>query len=281
MSLSFLSFIMVQSTERLVSTDAERYLLIYMITVLVIVTGLIILFFVVFQKRKNKILLDKLAQERRFEKEITQVQTEIQEETLKNISRELHDNVGQLLSFANMQLNLVTTMTSDVAIDKIEDTKNVVKEAIQQVRGLSKSLNNDVISNVGLLASIQNEIHRLNKLGKIKGEVKVEGNEVEINPKDSIILFRTFQEFLSNTIKYSEADDLKVYLKYTDKVLEFTVEDNGIGFDKEKAEKGSGLINMKNRAALIQTEFSLETKPKEGVKMVLIYPLDRSSTQTT
>lgn len=263
---------MVQTTERLVSTDAERYLLIYMIAVLVIVTVLVVLFFVVFQKRKNKLLREKYERERRFEKELSQVQNEIQEETLKHIGRELHDNVGQLLSFASMQLNLVSTMTKDAVKVKIDDTLNVVKDAIQEVRGLSKSLNNEVISNLGLRESIENELDRLNKLNKIKGVLKITGEVKTINGNDSIILFRTFQEFLSNTVKYSEASTIKVSLNYSSSHLELIAEDNGKGFDQDNVAKGSGLINMKNRASLINAEFSLVSKPKKGVKLILIYP---------
>lgn len=271
---------MLQTTERLVSTDAERYLLTYMIAVLVIVTTLVILFFIVFQKRKNKLLIEKYEQQRKFEKELSQVQTEIQEETLKNIGRELHDNVGQLLSFASMQLNLVSTMTKDAVKTKVDDTLGVVKDAIEEVRGLSKSLNNDVISNLGLKESIQNEIDRLNKLDKIKGTLVINGIEQAINSNDEIILFRTFQEFLSNTIKYSEASDINVSLNYSESHLELIAEDNGKGFNQEAIKKGSGLINMKNRASLINAEFSLISKPKEGVKLVLIYPLE-GTTQNT
>lgn len=266
---------MVQTTERLVSTDAERYLLIYMIAVLIIVTTLVILFFIVFQKRKNKILLDKYEQKRKFERELANVQNEIQEETLKNVGRELHDNVGQLLSFASMQLSLVSSLATDSLKSKIDDTKDVVKDAIQEVRSLSKSLNNDVISNLGLRQSVQNEIDRLDKLKKMKCQFVVSGNEQEINANDSIILFRTFQEFMSNSIKYSEAENFRVSMEYTDTHLEFIAEDDGNGFDKEKTKLGSGLLNMKNRAALINAKYSLVSKPKEGVKLHLLYPLQK------
>ena len=104
---------MVKSSEHLVSTSAERSLLIYMIAVLVIVTGLVILFFMVFQKRKNQMLLDKIKREREFEEELVKTQTEIQEQTLKNVGQELHDNVGQLLSVANMHLSLVASLVKD------------------------------------------------------------------------------------------------------------------------------------------------------------------------
>jgi signal transduction histidine kinase len=120
---------MTQTGERLASTASERYLLIYMITVLVIITSLVILFFVVFLKRKNKLLLDKVKQQQAFEAEITQVQTETQEQILKNIGWELHDNVGQLLSFASMQLSILKMQASDDLKEKFKGTSDALKES--------------------------------------------------------------------------------------------------------------------------------------------------------
>ena len=69
-------------------------------------TLLVVLFFIVFQKRKNSLLLDKILQQRAFDLELSNAQTEIQEQTLKHIGWELHDNVGQLLAYASMQMNM-------------------------------------------------------------------------------------------------------------------------------------------------------------------------------
>ena len=264
---------MVQTAERLVSTDAERYLLLYMVLVMVLVTAFVILFFIVFQKRKNKMLLDKYEQERKFEKELIKIQEEIQEETLKNVGRELHDNVGQLLSFASMQLNLVSKLTSDKVKTKVDDTLSIVKDAIQEVRGLSKSLNNEVISSMGLRESINNEIERLNKLDTITAKLKVTGKEKRIQPNDSIILFRIVQEFMSNAIKYSEASMIKVELNYTTSYLELRAQDNGVGFNLATVNKGSGLINMENRAKLINATYSLISSTDKGVDLVISYPI--------
>lgn len=92
-----------------VSTASERYLLVYMVMVLLIITVLVIVFFVVFQKRKNKLLLERIKQQQALEEEIILAQTESQEQTLKNIGWELHDNIGQLLAFASMQLSVLKT----------------------------------------------------------------------------------------------------------------------------------------------------------------------------
>ncbi len=140
---------MVQTSKRLVSTDAERYLLVYMIAVLIIFTALFIVFFMVFQKRKNKLLLDKIKRQQKFEEEISKTQTEIQEQTLKNIGWELHDNVGQLLAVVSMQLNLLATQVSEEIKEKGNDTNKVISESLKEVRSLSKTLNNEVILNIG------------------------------------------------------------------------------------------------------------------------------------
>jgi signal transduction histidine kinase len=265
---------MVQTSKQLVSTDAERYLLIYMIAVLVIVTGLVIMFFMVFQKRKNKMLLEKIQREREFEEELVKTQSEIQEQTLKNVGQELHDNVGQLLAVANMQLTLVASLAQDSVKNKVNETKAVISDAIKEVRSLSKVLNSEVVLNLGFQESLTTEIDRLNRMNLLKAELFSSGDKgVCKNNQDAIILFRILQEFISNTVKYSKATQLTIILKYTTDNLLIIAEDNGVGFDKDKIDKGSGLINMESRARLIETEFSLTSIPNKGTKLTLNYPI--------
>lgn len=259
--------------EKIINAE-EIALILYVIIAMIGLSAMFIIFYITFQKRKNKLLLDKIDQQRKFEEEIAKTQLEIQDQTLKNVGQELHDNVGQLLSFTSMQLNLISSLASDAIKDKVEDTKSVVKDTIQEVRALSKSLNSDVILNLGLKKSIQNEVDRLNKLKIIKAELHIEGNEQELeNKKDEIILFRIIQEFFSNTNKYSEAEHLNVRLNYSENVLQITVKDDGKGFNESTIEKGSGLINMNSRASLINTKLSLQSQPGQGVELILSYPL--------
>ncbi len=263
---------MVQSTERIASTASERYLLVYMIAVLVIITSLVIVFFVVFQKRKNKLLLDKIKQQQAFEEEIAQAQTETQEQTLKNIGWELHDNIGQLLSFANMQLSILKMQVSDDVKVKFKDTTDALKESLSEVRALSKTLNNEVVLNNGFEKSITNELNRLKKMKFDSAELKIEGDKFEFtNRKHEIILFRILQEFLSNSVKYSEAKNLKISLDYQIKNLIITAKDDGKGFYIKNVEKGSGLINMKSRAALINADLQINSEPDQGVQLIINY----------
>lgn len=260
--------------DRAVSTAAERYLMVYMIAVLVIVTTLVIVFFIVFQKRKNKLLLDKIKQQQEFDEEISRAQTEIQEQTLKHIGWELHDNVGQLLAYASMQMNMLSAQVADNMKDSVNSTADVIKESLKEVRSLSKSLNNDVILNIGFEQSITNELNRLKRMKFGSAELHIKGEKKELqNKKHEIVIFRILQEFFSNSVKYSEGKNLKVRLEYKTSNLLIEASDDGKGFDVDTVEKGSGLINMKSRAELIGATFNLISKTDEGVKLSLQYPL--------
>ncbi|MGJ8593572.1 MAG: sensor histidine kinase [Aquaticitalea sp.] len=266
-------FIIFLNQDQAVSTAAERYLLAYMIAVLLIVTTLVIVFFIVFQKRKNKLLLDKIKQQQEFDEEISRTQTEIQEQTLKHIGWELHDNVGQLLAYASMQMNMLHAQVGDDMKASVNSTADVIRESLKEVRSLSKSLNNDVILNIGFEQSIANELNRLKRMKFASAELIIKGDKKELqDKKHEIIIFRILQEFFSNSVKYSEAKNLQIKLDYSPEKLRIEASDDGKGFDLATAEKGSGLINMKSRAELINSSFDLFSKPEEGVRLTLEYP---------
>ncbi|TYB73153.1 histidine kinase [Bizionia gelidisalsuginis] len=244
-----------------------------MIGVLFTVCALIIIFFIVFQKRKNKLLLEKIEREQAFQEEISITQIEIQEQTLKNIGQELHDNVGQILSVANMNMSILAMQVPAELKGSFSDTKNAVKDSLSELRALSKTLNSDVISNRGFQESITGEINRLNKLKLVNATIEIVGDPMLFTEgKQSIILFRILQECISNTVKYAQATVFKVVLNYTEEALLISAEDNGKGFDMASAEKGSGLINMKNRAELINSEFKLTSSEGNGMQLQLEYP---------
>lgn len=263
----------MQKPEQVVSTQAERYLLLYMLGVLIIICGLIVVFFTIFQRRKNQLVVEGYKQKQAFEEELGRTQLEIQEQTLKYIGRELHDNIGQLLVVATMQMNTVAKKVNDDVKPKVANASEALKEGLEGVRTLSRSLNGDVITNKGFDATLKNEINRLNKYELIDAHLNIEGQKVDFeNQKDEVILFRIIQEFFSNTLKYAEAEQLKVHVDYDAKALHIRVEDNGIGFNLKDVEQGSGMTNMKKRAEFINAQFDLNSQPNEGTVLTLIYP---------
>jgi len=253
----------------------ELLLIIYFIVVILLLTTFAIVFFITFQKRKNKLLQEKFEAEKRFERELTQSRLEIQEQTLKNVGWELHDNIGQLLSVANIQLNILSGVIEAESRSRVTDIKEIVASSLQEVRSLSKSLNNEVINYAGLEASVRNELARFERLNMINTKLEIKGDPYDLSQKDAIILFRILQEFFSNVIKHSKADLLVVSFNYTPERLEVSASDNGKGYDPESITKSSGLINMESRAELIKTKFILLSSRNTGTSLSLSYPTSR------
>ena len=252
--------------------NSTTLILIASLTVVVLVVVIIIIFSI-FQNRKVKFLFEQRANKQRFDEEITKSKLETQEQTLQNISWELHDNVGQLLSVAKMQLNIVQPNLNEAQKIIVQDTGEIISKSLQEIRSLSKLLNPEVVRNIGLHEAIQLEIDRFNRLNFIKASFKVIGTIIPINQKDEIILFRIIQEFLSNSVKHSKTQEMDVIATYNSDILKIKIQDYGVGFDDGSIKKGSGLLNMKSRAKLINTEFELKSEKNKGVSLTLTYPI--------
>ena len=250
----------------------EILLIIYFILVILFLAGFTVLFFITYQRRKNKILQEKFQAEQNFKTELSNVKLEIQEATLKNVSWELHDNIGQLLAVASMQLNVLNKKVAEENQKGFLEVKDLVANSLAEIRALSRSLNNEVIEYVGLEASVKNEIERFNRLEVVEAELEIEGEAFTIPQEHSIILFRILQEFFSNVIKYAGAAQLKVKFIYTKEALIIKAFEDGRGFDTEQEQSGSGLLNMRSRAEIIDTEFLLNSSIGEGTSLSLRYP---------
>lgn len=254
-------------------TESELILLIvYIASVLLIIVIVAIRFFSVFIHRKNKLILAQLEAEKKFESELANSRLEIQEQTFKNIAWELHDNVGQLLSVANIQLNMLEPKLDEADKPQLKETKGIVGESLKEIRNLSRSLNKDAILNDGLINSIKREIDRFNRMNFLNAELSVSGEECCINAKDEIIIYRILQEFFSNVIKHAKADNLFVNLNFEPHRLLVKASDDGIGFSQTDIRGSNGLLNMKSRAALINAQLDLDSEQGRGVTLTLEYP---------
>mgnify|MGYP005996480589 FL=1 len=249
--------------------ESQESQIILFATTLIIVAFVvfIILLFSIFQKRKNVLLKEQEEAEKRFEREIAETQIEIREETLRNISWELHDNIGQLLTLAKIQLQNATP-------DNIKEVSTTITNSLIEVRSLSKLINPEAIKNIKLKQAIQLEIDRFNRLNFINAKLNIIGNEKEIQSQPSIIIFRILQEFFSNTIKHSKASNLEVEMMFNEEELEITAKDDGIGFSLiDKSDRGIGLENIKNRAKLIGASAIFLSNLEKGTSLKIIYKL--------
>ena len=195
----------------------------------------------------------------------------IQEQTFKNIGWELHDNVGQLLSVLSIQLNMMLLKAPRTIQKQLKDTSDVLGNTIQEVRNLSKTLNNEVVNKNGLIRSLEIEVERFNRLKYLEAFIQVNGKVRYISTEHEILIFRMYQEFLSNVMKHSKAKNLSVTLNFNANDLEIIAEDNGLGFDTSQKTESSGLQTIKGRAALLSAKYSLTSVINNGTKLVLLY----------
>jgi two-component system, NarL family, sensor kinase len=248
-------------------------------TVLFIVLGVfVIVFLLQYQKRKFRHYNEMMQLKESVSQTILQSQLEIQEQTLKNISQEIHDNIGQVLSLAKLNLATTDILKAEIAQQKIEDSKNLVGKAIQDLRDLSKSLNTDYVNEMGLTRSLEYELEMIGKTGAYQANLKVEGSAYKLGPQKELILFRIVQEILNNIIKHAKASAIEVFINYLPDYFSLSVQDNGQGFDLDqlRAEQpGLGLKNMQTRAALIGATFEISSKGGKGttVDIKIVHPI--------
>lgn len=237
---------------------------------------LLVIFIVVFiflqQIRKQKYLSERQQLQSQFQQELLQTQIEIQEQTLKNISQEIHDNVGQVLSLAKLNLNTIKDTESNYNQTKINDTKQLVSKAINDLRDLSRSLYGDKIADLGLTVAIDNELRILKNIGQYQTELKIVGESYKLEQKDEIVLFRIVQEALNNIVKHSKAKTIHVQTIYQPDVFSLVITDDGTGFEPSQLpsiKTGIGLKSVQNRATLIGGIFSLHSIPNEGTTVTI------------
>lgn len=234
------------------------------------------LFFVFYQKKQVENRQEKATLKAQYDQEILTSQIEVQNTTLQYIGREIHDNIGQLLSVAKINLNVLEETTQDTENGEfIKQTNELIEHSIHELRALSKSLDGDFVHDFGLQQSIAHELQRIRKTKKFETELSLHGEKYTLGYDREIVLFRIVQEILNNALKHSKAQNIEIDINYLPNNFILTVSDNGKGFDFEKVMKnelsqsGAGLRNIKRRASLINFDCDIDSQMNEGTKYIL------------
>jgi signal transduction histidine kinase len=240
------------------------------------ISGFIIYFIVLYRNRQLKNRQEQAALQAAFQHELLRAQIEMQDQTLNYISREIHDNIAQVLSFVKLSLAMPANTAPAERQSKISESRELISQAITDLRDLSKSLSYDHITSLGLSKTIEMEVDRLNKSGLIEASLVLEGGTYSLGSQSELVLFRIFQEGLNNALKHSGAKHLDIRLQYQPDLFNLTLEDDGNGFSPglPDGKIGSGLKNMANRAALIGGVATIVSAPGRGCQIkVSLNPL--------
>jgi len=256
-------------------TDPE----IYFVVIAGIILGLLLVGFIVtilflYQQSRHRQEREMAQIKQKYDEEILRSQLEIQENTMRTIAQELHDNIGQMLSVVKLTLAAETQPT-----DLIKHSQQVLNKAIGDLSDLTKSMHTDRINDVGLSESIRFELAAIRNTGLIMVNFESEGEEFPFAENKAVFIFRIFQELVNNTLKHAQATHVSVHLIFESNgtfVLEMS--DDGLGFDVQAkinthaSGKGVGLKSIFNRAHLIGARLDMESEPGAGTRVKITLP---------
>jgi two-component system NarL family sensor kinase len=250
--------------------------LIACIALFLVLAAIILLFLFLYQRRRFVQKQQVAELELLLREQSLKAQIEIQEQTFLAISQEIHDNVGQILSLAKVQINVINE-SERMDRGMLEDIRDNIGKAMSDLRDLARSLSSDRIQSRSLQETITQEAVRINKTGRIHAEVVVEGSAREIEPGKKLILFRTIQESIQNCIRHAEATRISIVIRYAADRVEVSVRDNGKGFDTEAVlQRGSGLGlgNIRTRMQIAGGSSAIESVLDQGTNIHLSIPYE-------
>ncbi|MEL1246100.1 histidine kinase [Flavobacterium sp. DGU11] len=220
-----------------------------------------------YQLKKKEHNATIAVQEEAHQKELLSARIEIQQQTMQHIGREIHDNIGQKLTLASLYTQQLAYENKAPHIkESIENISSIINQSLSELRELSKSLTNDTIENTSIYELLQAECDKVNTLKVCRITFGSNDKTIHLPHQTKTVLLRILQEFIQNSIKHSDCKQVRIVLFKKDNAIEFSLEDDGKGFDAGIKTNGIGLKNIKKRIAIIHGKYSLQSDPA-GTKL--------------
>jgi PAS domain S-box-containing protein len=207
----------------------------------------------------------------------------VQETERQRIASDLHDGLGQSLVLLKLSIEQAARSLSAAASKKtaevLEQLVRKVKHALAEMRRISMNLRPSMLDDLGILATLAWFFREFETSGvntRIEREIRV--SEADVPPPLRIAIFRILQEATNNTVKHAYAERIKVSLCKVNGAIEFSIEDDGKGFDSTGTgntgafNKGLGLQSMRERAELSGGSYDMESAPGKGTKICVRWP---------
>ncbi len=231
---------------------------------------LIIVFVAEFKRRQNSYNKERELMNAQFEQTLLKSQIEVQEATFSTLGKELHDNIGQLLSMAKMMISIVEQHIPD-APAALHSAYETLSKALIEVRSLSKTLNKEWLEQFNLIDNLLAETSHINSSGIVSVHLSPD-NSFSLSTDKQIILFRIIQEAIQNTIKHANANNIYITFDKQVHLHSITVKDDGVGFDNAAKSEGVGILNMKQRVKMLGGTIEWKTK-HAGCAVIINIPV--------
>jgi two-component system, NarL family, sensor kinase len=262
------------------SKAPPEFLIIFVILSVLLMLALVVFITVIiyrYQQKQNAYFKDIEMLKTTHENALLQSQLEMQEQTFENISREIHDNIGQKLTLAKLHLNTLDYADTNKTALQVSGSVNMIGEAINDLSDISRSMSSEIILNNGLIKAMEFEAAQLQKPGIYKINLCTTGNPVFMDTNTELVLFRIAQEAINNIIKHAQATAIDIHLHYNTVLLTMQINDNGIGFNTAQTKPGTGLQNIKKRTALLKGNYAISTVINTGTQIKIEIPLYESN----
>jgi signal transduction histidine kinase len=248
----------------------NQILIISGISICILAVLLALYFYNNAKKHKQIVLKEKelsLLKEQK-QKEIIETIITTEEKERKKIASDLHDGLGQILTAA--KINLVNINEGKLNNEKLKSVTELVNTALQESKAMALNLMPLTLKENGLTDSIKNICAKYNKPGVQEISFNAYNLPNQLEALVEINTYRICQELLNNAVKYSQAKRVFLQLFCRDNKLIIQIEDNGIGFDKDKIKQdGLGMNTLKERVALLNGEIEIDAAPEKGANIFI------------
>jgi signal transduction histidine kinase len=207
----------------------------------------------------------------------------VREDERLKISREIHDELGQILSALRMDISIhkqnlnKTVHTPDLNkfLKDADSMINLVDSSIATVREIVRQLRPEMLEKLGIIDTIRSYLDDFQHRTGIECIFQSNASETKLKKEAKLALFRIFQEALTNILRHAEATKVEVSIELQQNFLTLTVKDNGKGFNEEtvKVLQSHGILGMKERTALVNGKFRIRSKRKIGTEITVKAPL--------
>jgi PAS domain S-box-containing protein len=206
---------------------------------------------------------------------------EVQEAEGRHLARELHDEIGQLLTGLILRLEASTRLPAEEGMNSVREAQKLANELLSRVRGLSLDLRPAALDDLGLLPALLWQFERYTLATGVRvvfAHAAVEGRRFA--PEIETAAYRIIQEALTNVARHAETAEAFVSISRVEDRLRVKIEDHGVGFDREAAGRtvpASGLTGMHERARLVHGRVRVESAPGAGTRVTAELSLDSRS----
>ena len=203
----------------------------------------------------------------------------LQEEERRHLARELHDEVGQALTAAKINLQAAMKESDGAKSKRIDETTAILEQLLGQVRQISLDLRPSTLDDLGLVPALRSLLDQQGRRASVAVHLSAKNMPENLDPEIQTTCFRITQEAITNAVRHANATRIDVDLGCENGTLRLQVRDNGKGFDADSAQAqtvGLGLIGMKERAALVDARARIISSPNKGTMVEVFLPLTSS-----